>query len=520
MLAQIAVALLAAAPQQLQTKMVSVSSTGAPATSDCGVSSISADGRFVAFWSYADDLVVGDTNGTLDVFVIDRATGVPEIADVDSNGVQANGGSAGGMLSADGRYVAFGSAASNLVPNDGNNFDDIFVRDRVGGRTWRLSVDSHGAEANLPSYPGGFTPDGRYLAFTSSASNLVAGDTNGAADAFVHDLWTGTTERVSVSSSGIEGDRASDGAPEISDDGRFVGFSSQATNLAGFDGNKASDAFVRDRWTGTTIRTSVSVTGGDPNRESFGGVTRDGHFAVVASNASNLVAGDTNQSTDIFLRDLKLAKTVRVSVGTNGTEANGPSYSADVTADGSVVVFTSQATNLFPGDTNGVDDLFMRDLRTGTTTRIVLPPISVSFMGAGTTLTPDGSVVAFNGYDNPGAAPILVSGQPYSYQEVFVLSPYLQLSAEPQLVPPAGEVTMAVWDGGAPHGFGIIAAVAVNGVPTLVPFSPVNFDGEGRFHRTFDAPASFAGSGVEFAAAAYAADGSFQHTNHVTVTFQ
>lgn len=519
MLAQIAVALLVATPQQTQTKMLSVSSTGVPANDDCFVSSMSADGRFVSYSTYADNLVVGDSNGTADVFVIDRATGVTEIVDVDSNGMQATGWSVGGMLSADGRYVAFDSSATNLVPNDRNNFDDIFVRDRVGGRTWRLSVDSHGAEANLSSYLGGITPDGRYITFSSLASNLVAGDTNNVEDIFVHDLWTGTTERVSVDSSGVEGNRASLGA-QISDDGRFVGFTTQANNLAGFDGNGSSDVYVRDRRTGTTIRGSVSVTGGDPNLPSVGGITRNGRYAVVYSYATNLVAGDTNNASDIFLRDLASATTVRVSVGTNGTEANGPSYDADLTADGSVVVFSSQATNLFPNDTNGAVDLFMRDLRTGTTTRIVLPPIWVSYQAAGTTLTPDGGVVAFNGYDAPDVAPALISRQPWNHQEVFVLSPYLRLSADPQLVPPAGQVTMAVWDGGAPHGFGIIAAVAVNGVPTFVPFMPVSFDGDGRFHRTIDAPAAFAGSVVEFAAAANAADGSFEHTNHVTVSFQ
>src|SRR5439155_1719694 len=207
------------------TERVSVDSAGTQANGDSTEVALSADGRFVAFISVAPDLVTGDTNGVADVFVHDRQTGTTERVSVDSAGTQANGASTGVALSADGRFVAFTSVAPDLVTGDTNGAADVFVHDRQTGTTERVSVDSAGTQANGASFGGAMSADGRYVAFTSAAPDLVAGDTNGAMDVFVHDRQTGTTERVSVDSAGNQVNGSSFGGA-LSADGRFVAFTS------------------------------------------------------------------------------------------------------------------------------------------------------------------------------------------------------------------------------------------------------------------------------------------------------
>ena len=230
---------------------------------------ISADGRFIAFTSDADNLVPGDTNATQDVFVHDRQTGTTERVSVSSNGDEGNsfsGDISQISISADGRFVAFASLASNLVPGDTNNEYDIFVHDRQTGETERVSVSSFGVEAEDFNWWPSISGDGRFVAFSSDATNLVPGDMNVKRDVFVHDRETGATERVSVSSSGEEATNRSKN-PYISGSGRFVAFSSDAVNLVPSDSNGARDIFVHDRETGLTQRVSVSSTGGQADGE-------------------------------------------------------------------------------------------------------------------------------------------------------------------------------------------------------------------------------------------------------------
>ncbi|NOT31934.1 MAG: hypothetical protein HOP15_15925, partial [Planctomycetes bacterium] len=186
------------------TRRVSVSTGGAQANGESVIPSISADGRYVAFVSSASNLVAGDTNATDDVFVRDRLVGATERVSIDSLGVESNSYCMWPSISADGRYAAFVSSASNLVAGDTNATDDVFVRDRWSGTTERVSVDSLGMEANGYCMWPSISADGRYAAFVSSASNLVVGDTNATDDVFVHDRWTGATERVSVDSGGAQ----------------------------------------------------------------------------------------------------------------------------------------------------------------------------------------------------------------------------------------------------------------------------------------------------------------------------
>jgi Tol biopolymer transport system component len=226
-----------------------VDSSGAQANSGVTFPSISADGLIVAFNTDASNLVAGDTNGKWDVFVHDRATGTTERVSVRSNGSEANGVSELPALSSDGRFVSFDGDASNLVVGDRNRCNDVFVHDRATGATERVSVDSSGTEGAASSHYAAISGDGRFVTFSSVAVNLVAGDTNGRTDIFVHDRASGVTERVSVDSAGVQsnGNSGESDFPVISADGNAVAFASEATNLVAGDTNGVMDMFVHER---------------------------------------------------------------------------------------------------------------------------------------------------------------------------------------------------------------------------------------------------------------------------------
>jgi Tol biopolymer transport system component len=344
-----------------QTTRVSVASDGTQGDYVSGSPSISADGRYVAFVSWASNLVPGDTNGHEDVFVHDRLTGETTRVSVASDGTQADGPSDAPSISADGRYVAFLSQASNLVPGDTNGDWDAFVHDRLTGETARVSVASDGTQANTWVEEPIISADGRYVAFASNASNLVPGDTNDEWDVFVHDRDTGQTTRVSVASDGSDASDDSS-SPSISADGRYVAFKSHARNLLPGYTSGDGDVFVRDRVAGRTTRVSVASDGTRANGSSFGpSISADGRYVAFKSYASNLVPADTNGVADVFVHDRLTGQTTRVSVASDGTEANGRSDSLKVSmsADGRYVAFVSQASNLVPGDTNGDWDVFV-----------------------------------------------------------------------------------------------------------------------------------------------------------------
>ncbi|UCD34500.1 MAG: PD40 domain-containing protein [Nitrospiraceae bacterium] len=332
--------------------------------------SASSEGRYTAFESLAGDLVVNDTNGLSDIFVHDRTTGLTSRVSVATGGIQANGPSYSPSISADGRYVAFESLAGNLVANDTNGLRDIFVHDRHAGSTTRVSVDSLGSQANNSSFAPSVSSDGRYIAFDSLAGNLVASDTNGLRDIFVHDRNDGTTIRVSLDSGGGQSVTGSSSATSISPDGRYIAFASLAGDLVAGDTNGISDIFLHDTITGSTTRVSVDSLGSQANNSSFAPSTSSaGRFIAFQSLAGNLVPNDTNGLSDIFVHDLTTGLTSRVSVATGGIQANGPSYSPSVSADGRSVAFESLAGNLTAGDTNGFSDIFIHDRTTGATVR-------------------------------------------------------------------------------------------------------------------------------------------------------
>jgi len=409
-------AILAPPVRSQTTERVSVASDGTQGDAASAFPSISADGRFVAFASSATNLVAGDTNGFSDVFVHDRQTGVTERVSVASDGTQGNAVSNVSAISADGRFVAFASDANNLVAGDINGATDVFVRDRQTGVTERVNVASDGTEGNgtsavLAIGVSAISADGRFVAFASDADNLVAGDTNTAPDVFVRDRQTGATERVSVTSDGTQGNGASGGpatgllaigVPAISADGRFVVFPSNATNLVAGDTNGSTDVFVRDRQTGVTERVSVASDGTQGNLASgVPAISADGRFVAFVSNAI-IVAGDTNGATDVFVRDRQTGVTERVSVASDGSQGNGASGSSLVgvpaisAGDGRFVGFASNASNLVT-DTNGATDVFLHDRQTGATERVSVASDGTQGNGMSgfPAISADGRFVAF-----------------------------------------------------------------------------------------------------------------------------
>jgi Tol biopolymer transport system component len=387
------------------TTRVSVASDGTQASSGSSRPSISADGRYVAFASDASNLVSGDTNGQKDIFVFDRHTGQTTRVSMASDGTQANSISDWPSISADGRYVAFSSFASNLVLGDTNGRGDIFVHDRLTGETTRVSVASDGTQANGTSSWPSISADGRYVAFGSDATSF--GNTDFRTDIFVHDRQTKETARVSVASDGSTGIGYSDFGtvvtgssytPSISADGRYVAFVADAINFTPGDTNKKPDIFVHDRQTGETTRVSVASDGTQANGNSVApSISSDGRYVAFVSSASNLVPGDTNGYSDIFVHDRQTQQTTRVSVASDRTEANGNSVAPSISSDGRYVAFESSAPNLVPGDTNGYSDVFVHDRQTGQITRVSVASDGTQGNGASSpsSISADGRYVAF-----------------------------------------------------------------------------------------------------------------------------
>jgi TolB protein len=389
---------------------VSVDASGGDADGPSADPSLSDNGRFVAFSSDASDLVAGDGNGVRDVFVRDRATATTVRVSVDRDGGDADGPSGQPAISGNGRFVAFTSAAGDLVAGDGNGVADVFLHDLGSGTTVRVSVDRAGGDAAGPSGDPAVDDAGRVVAFASSAADLVRRDGNGQADVFVRDLAAGRTERVSVDVGGGDAGGASS-SPSLSDDGRRVAFDSFAADLVPGDGGHALAVFVRDRAADRTVKASVTpgggqaawstgvisgdgrwvafaaiepvapggrgpgrlylrdlatsttvpvdqdLSGGPPERSSSSrspALSDDGRFVAFATDAADLVAEDHDGADDVVVRDVARSETAEASTG------SGPAADPAVSGDGSTVAFTSAAGDVVPDDGNGVADVFVR----------------------------------------------------------------------------------------------------------------------------------------------------------------
>ena len=400
---------------------VSLDTNGGQADDRSVVPTASGNGRLVTFESNATNLVPGDTNNVSDVFVRDTVTGMTFLVSQAPDGSSADGPSRAPVISADGTAIAFVSTASNLVEGDTNGIQDVFVHDLETNTTTRVSVASGGGEAGAPARNPSISADGERVAFDSTAADLVDDDTNGTTDVFVHDLTDGTTVRVSMAANGIEADSFSF-APSISADGTVVAFASGAGNLAEDDTNQANDIFVASLGTGALELISRNPAGavagvGGGNGSVQPKISGDGSTVVFLSEAPDLVEGDTNGTTDVFVHDRTTGVTERVSVATDGSQADSFSFSPTITGDGEVVAFASGATNLVPGDTNSLFDIFVHNRRSGVTSRVNVNDSgdqanSFSFAPA---ISSDGSVVAFY-----SSASNLVPGDDNFLSDVFV----------------------------------------------------------------------------------------------------
>jgi len=415
----VAVALGSSLAHAQTTERASVATGGAQGNFYSVAVSISGDARYVAFQSAASNLVASDTNGTSDVFVRDVQAGTTELGSMAAGGIPANYGGSFPSISADGRFLAFQSFATNLDAGDTNGNGDVFVRDLQLGTVERVSRPSGPGQGDDESMQPAISADGRFVAFVSRASNLVAGDSNGSIDVFVRDRQNGTTERVSVSTGGAQANQDCVQAA-ISADGRFVAFDSTATNLVAGDTNNVTDVFVRDRQLGTTERVSVTTAGAQVFSPSGNGsISADGRFVAFESLAVDLVAADTDNSSDIFLRDRRFGTTVAVAL--EYRESRRPSISADAR----FVAFDSIQLWFPAADT--VPDIFVNDRQTGTTTQASVDPHGMG--GNSHSIAPaisaDGRFVAFD-----SLADNLVPGDTNFHRDVFV--------RESGSLPPAG----------------------------------------------------------------------------------
>jgi Tol biopolymer transport system component len=402
------------------TTRLSVHSFGTEGNAGSQWGAISADGRYIAFESGATNLVNGDTNGVTDVLLHDRGAiggGLTFRVSLDNTFNQAWSGSFSPSVSGDGRYVAFVSGATTLVAGDTNAANDVFVRDRTSLTTTRASVNSAETQGNDDSFAPSISGDARFVAFSSLATNLAGSDTNTALDVYVRDLVSGTTTRASQSTAGTPGGGDSSD-PSMSGDGRYVAFESFSNNLVGGDTNGREDIFVRDLVAGTTSRVSVSSAGVQAYGHSEdSAISSDGRYVAFASESVTLTAGDTNGMVDIFVHDRVTGATARASLDSSGTEGNGQSRHPSLSADGRYVAFESQATNLVSGDTSITSDIFVRDRLLGTTVRV-----SVSSTGTEAdkdcnkpSISADGQSIAFD-----SRATNLVVGDSNNTYDVFV----------------------------------------------------------------------------------------------------
>lgn len=316
---------------------------------------ISADGRYVTFMSPSAGFVANDTNGAYDVFVRDRQTGVTERVSVSSSGKQGNGDSIGfwaARITPGGRFVLFQSEATNLVANDWNLSEDGFVHDRQTGVTELVTVAPSGQLSDFGGVACGISTDGRFVAMVLAGNNIGVGDTFW--QVFVRDRQARTTRLISVSSAGVLANAMSREC-DISADGRYVGFGSAASNLVPNDTNDASDVFMRDRQTGVTERVSLGVDGEQlANGGQRPSISADGRFVAFEEYAFS--------ATGLLVRDRWTGTTQLANVASNGELPNAKAREPAISADGRYVVFGTRATNLLPGDTNKTDDIFRRDL--------------------------------------------------------------------------------------------------------------------------------------------------------------
>jgi hypothetical protein len=345
---------------------ISVSSGGTKGNAASTAPDISLDGRYIVFSSSATNLVSGDTNGFGDVFLRDTFLDTTTRVSVDSTGTQSNGGSSSAKISGNGKFIFYASSATNLVSGDTNASSDIFKYDVINGTTTRVSVDSTGTQSN----GGSSNPDpdatGRFVVFETSSTNLAMTDTNANSDVVLKDSTAGTTTYMSQSDTGVLGNGGNGYfPPKISCDGRFVLFASGSSNLVASDTNGFNDVFLTDML-GTRMITNITLGG---NGTSYGGdLSCDGRYLIYSSDASNQIASDTNGQGDTFRYDRLTSTKQRANIKEDGAAPSDGAGPVTISADGRFIVFYTTSGNYTTTttDSNNKRDLFLRDMTTNT----------------------------------------------------------------------------------------------------------------------------------------------------------
>lgn len=382
---------------------VSVTPAGAQADNSSIGPAVTPDGRYVAFTTTASNLAANDTNGTSDVYRIDRLTGAVVRISETPAGTPTNHMSSQPSISADGMRIAFSSRATNLVPGDTNERIDVYLRDLATATTTRLSLAPNGGQYTFDASDPAISADGRFVAFALLPY------------IFVRDLTTGVLESISV----VPGEALPEHSihPSISADGRYVAFASEAPEFT--PTSSVRQIYVHDRVLRTTRRVSVAPDGTPGSSESdYPSISADGRFVAYYGKSPNLVPGDTNLREDVFVHDLSTSSTVRISVGVDGAQGDNDSVLPSISADGRFVAFNSYATTFSPPPTIATSHVYLHDRATGRTARIDVGPSGVIGNGAGgeAVISGDGKVVAFTSTSSN-----LVTGDTNGVHDVFVL---------------------------------------------------------------------------------------------------
>ncbi|MFC1549279.1 TolB family protein [Nitrospirota bacterium] len=340
-------------------KLISNAADGTEGESTGEYPSISGDGRYVAFHSTSENIVAGDNNVSPDVFLRDLMTDTVTLLSINAaDSSQGDSTSENPTISTDGKFVAFESQAQNLIPGQPTNGNKhILLRNVLSGEITMVSNSATGDEGDVGSYEPALSGNGRYVAFYSEATNLVSVDSGGFADIFLKDMQTGAIKLISNAADGTQGDGHSQ-YPAISDDGRYVAFVSTATNLVPGDSNGQPDVFLRDLQADTIKLISNSSDGTPSGNYSYQpSISADGRYVTFGS-SGELITGDNNSCDDIYLRDTLTDEVTLLSVNASGVQASDYSYIPIISGNGKYVVFESDAENLVETDSNGNSDIF------------------------------------------------------------------------------------------------------------------------------------------------------------------
>lgn len=375
---------------------------------------ISGDAKLLVFESAAENLVEGDNNASNDLFLRNLHTGEVQLVSSDGNGAQGNAASSQATLSADSRFVAFTSQASNFSEIDGSSNQDIYIKNLHTGQLVWASATAQNSQSNGDSQHPSLSANGNLLAFDSLASNLSPIDTNNKSDIFLKNLKTGELRLISSNQQGVQGNGHSS-HPLLSHDGRWLAFESDASNLVANDTNGKRDIFMKDLQTGMIERLNLASNGQQDNGNAhLEAMSANGRILAFSSDGNNLSAGDSNQQTDIFIKNRDKVGVERVSVDSVGRQANGTSHHADLSNDGRLISFSSNASNLIANDGNLSEDIFIKDLQTGAIATVSemanQAQASDSKLSA---LSGDGKVVIFHSQkSDQTSATLLISALP------------------------------------------------------------------------------------------------------------